>query len=147
MEWVYKSTDSKLDRHGTLILAQRGFLYRSAHTKTGDWIPNVQGVQLGDTLHVYQRTTGKTRTVGSFEVVGSEGHRQAAHLGERVEGTALFVVEDTGFVTEVDKTGEYQPDPVVGKMTGWLLKSKGRPPPYRDDMFGRMQTLAPHKPA
>lgn len=146
MEWVYKSTDTKLDRHGILLLAERGFLCRSARTKTGDWVPNVRDVQVGHKIHCYHRTGGKTLTVGSYEVVGREGHRQEASLGEQVEGTALFVVEDPGFVTEIAKNGEYEPDPVVGKLTGWLLRSIGRPPPYRDDMFARMQTLAPHKP-
>lgn len=145
MEWVYKSNDTKLDRHGTLILAERGFLCRSAYTKAGDWEPNVQSVQLGDILHFYHRTGDKTRTVGSYKIVDRDGHRQAASLGERVAGTALFAVDEPGFVSQVDKAGAYQPDPVVGKLTGWLLQSVGRPPPYSAAMFGRMQTLAQYQ--
>jgi hypothetical protein len=146
MEWVYKSTDTKLDRHGTLILAERGFLCRSAHTKTGEWVANVQMVQLGDILHFYHRTGDKTRTVGSYKIVDREGHRQAASLGERVDGTALFAVDEPGFVAQVDKEGVCQPDPVVGKLTGWLLQSVGKPPPFNASMFGRMQSLVQYRP-
>jgi hypothetical protein len=147
MEWVYKSTDTKLDGQGTLILARRGFLCRSAYNESRAWVPNVRDVQLGDAIHFYHRgERSRLRQLGSYEVVGSEGHPQAAFLGERVDETALFVVDNPEFVKRIDTNGAYQPDPVLGKLTGWLIRKTGDSPPYRASMFAPMQCLARYKP-
>jgi hypothetical protein len=51
--WGYKATSTKLDKHGTLLLLERGFLSRSMHDAGGHAAANVSAVRLGDVLHCY----------------------------------------------------------------------------------------------
>ena len=69
------------------------------------------------------------RALGSFEIVGAEGHPHAAWLGPQVEGTALFRVTNPGFASQLRAFGDYKEDSVLKEFTGWLLKLSGITPP------------------
>jgi hypothetical protein len=128
------------------MLANRGFLCRSAHNPDGRKVQNAWNVAIGDVVHFYfKELRGKPRVVGSFEIVDAKGHRYEVSIGSQVVGAALYNIDDPTFITEVDKDGAYEPDSKLGKYTGWLLsKSIGNTPPYKEEMFGRQQTLAPY---
>jgi len=146
-EWVYKSTEAKVDRVRTLTLAKRrSFLCRSAFSEDGKWIPYVRDVRVDDLVHFYHRDERRVpRGVGSFRIVGKEGHPFESAIGALIPETALYMVDDPSLITSVDKDGGYQPDDVLGKFTGWLLsQSVGNTPPYDERMFSRQQTLAPY---
>lgn len=144
MQWVYKATDLKLDHAGTMMLADRkGFLCRSAYEeKTRTWADNVRDVSPGDTIHFYYSKNGKVSPIGSFEVVvPGDDHPTKTAFGEQVPGSALYVVADPTFIKRLDTHGAYKEDPVLGKFTGWALRTAGKAPPYHPRMFKNMTTL------
>jgi hypothetical protein len=139
--WLYKAARSKLDSAGTAVLANRGFLARSAYRGVGVWIANVRDVQVGDDLHFYYSGKRGVYGIGLFEIVDREGHATPALFGDVVPETALYTVENDSFIRNVDTNGEYKLDPVVGKFTGWLLRRKGDPMPYPAKKFPGLATL------
>lgn len=144
-EWFYKAVPSKARYEDTRILAKRdGFLCRSAHTKNGALVEEVRGPAIGDVLHFYfveQRRP--PRPLGSFDLVGAEGHPHAGWLGAQVEGTALFRVVNAGFASQLRAFDDYNEDSVFKEFTGWLLKpQKAAPPPLPNSMLlGRVTQL------
>lgn len=143
----YKSTETKLDRFGTLKLANRGLLCRSAYVKPEEgnprWVPLVQTVQVGDRLCWWHRDGSRYRRVGSriWEVVDSAGHPLETLVGSRVEGTALYTI-DPAVIRAFDEFGGYQPDPHLGEYTGWLLRPTETPmPTYADQVPGRRSLI------
>lgn len=145
MRWLYKAAQSKLDYPGTLLLADRGFLCRSAHeAKDLTRADNVRKVKLGDELHVYYSGRGKVRDIGAFDVIEPKDHPTPSVFGEIVPDTALHVVEKPEFLTAIDTAGEYAPDPIVHKYTGWILRRRGRPLPYAASFFPGQMTLVPY---
>jgi hypothetical protein len=130
-EWFYKVIPAKAAYDDTRLLAKRdGFLCRSAHTKNEALVDEVRGPAIGDTLHFYFVELRRTpRPLGSFEIVGAEGHPHAAWFGAQVEGTALFRVTNPGFASQLRAFGEYKEDSVLKEFTGWLLKATGATPP------------------
>ncbi len=150
-EWFYKAVPSKANYEDTRLLAKKdGFLCRSAHTKNGALVEELRGPAIGDVLHFYfveQRRT--PRPLGSFDIVGAEGHPHAAWLGAQVEGTALFRVTNPGFASQLRAFSEYDEDSVFKEFTGWLLKmQKSAPPPLPTAMLlGRATQLRKRAPA
>ncbi|HEX4339996.1 MAG TPA: hypothetical protein VH062_29010 [Polyangiaceae bacterium] len=115
----------------TRLLAKKsGFLWRAAHAKSEALVELVKGPALGDLMHFYfveQRRA--PRPVGTYELVGTEGHPHAAWFGEQIEGTALFRVTNAGFAAQLRTFGDYKEDPVLEVFTGWLLKPGAVVPP------------------
>jgi hypothetical protein len=130
-EWFYKARNTKLDHVGTLLLANRGFLARSAHTSTGGWVPNVQSVGFGDVIHFYFIGRRGPAPLGAFEVIKREDFQTAKStptaddFSGPVPGSAIYEVVDPSFITKLDPDGAYQPDPKLGKFTGWLIRKIG----------------------
>jgi len=129
-EWFYKATNEKLDYVGTLLLAKRGFLCRSAYTRAEHWVANVQRVSFGDTIHFY--FIGRKPTpLGAFEVIWRDNYNiaksapTANDFAGPVPGCALYEVVDPSFIADLDPDGGYEPDPRLGKYTGWLLRKLG----------------------
>jgi hypothetical protein len=142
MKWLYKATGSKLDYEGTRRLAEdHGFLARSAYDDDGSWASNVRYVAPGDELHVYYVEGEHVREVGSYEVIDRAEHSTPGLFGEGVPETALFNVDEPGFIAAVDKDGAYKPDPVTARFTGWPLRRLGTPIPYDPSMFPAENTL------
>lgn len=145
-EWFYKATTKKLDHVGTMLLAKRGFLCRSAYTKTHARVANVQSVAIGDVLHVYYVGNSKTSALGAFEVVTPEGLSAdkwtppAANF-KPIPDCALHEVVDPGFIFAIDSGHAYAPDPKLDKYTGWLLKRVGDAAPAPKELFSQMATL------
>jgi hypothetical protein len=139
--WLYKATRSKLDSAGTAVLANRGFLARSAFRGPGAWIANVREVQIGDDLHFYYSGKRGVYGIGLFEIVDRASHPTPGLFGDLVPETALHVVENDSFIRNIDANGEYKPDPVLGKFTGWLLRRKGAPMLYPASKFPGLATL------
>jgi hypothetical protein len=150
-EWFYKAVPRKATYTDTRLLAKKdGFLCRSAHTKNGALVEELRGPAIGDALHFYfveQRRT--PRALGSFDIVGAEGHPHGEWLGAQVEGTALFRVTNPGFASQLRAFGEYDEDSVFEEFTGWLLRmQKSAPPPLPTQMLlGRVTQLKKRAPA
>jgi hypothetical protein len=140
--WGYKATSKKLDKHGTLLLLERGFLCRSAHDDVGKAAASVSSVQLGDVIHCYYSGAGKHDPMGAFQVVEkAEAPKVSGHLASQVPGTALYAASDPSFVRELDPEGAYAPDTVLGVLTGWAVKRLGRAKPYDAQAFPGQRTL------
>lgn len=146
-EWLYKATPKKIPYVATSKLAlQDGFLCRSAFTKKGARVANTMAVSFGDIIHFYFSTKGRgVSTIGSFEVVRPDDHQYPKRFGALVPKTKLFEVADPSFDAYLQSLlGEegYRPDPVLKKMTGWLLvKRDVRTPTYDGAMFPIKTTL------
>jgi hypothetical protein len=128
------------------LLANRGFLCRSAHTKVKTWIANVQSVDFGDMIHFY--FIGRTPTpLGAFEVVRREdfqnakGTPTADDFSGPVPGSALYEVVDPSFIQRLDPDGGYKPDPELGLYTGWLLRETGAAAPAHTRFLSETPTL------
>lgn len=142
-EWFYKATNKKLDYAGTLLLAKRGFLCRSAYTKVDKWVANVKSVAFGDVIHFYFRGPN-SRPIGAFEVIRREDFKivkptpTASDFVGPVAGCALYEVVDPSFISKFDPKGEYEPDHKLGNYTGWLLRKVGpaapAPPKFLKEM-------------
>ena len=140
--WGYKATSTKLDKHGTLLLLERGFLCRSAHDDVGNAAANVSSVHLGDVIHCYYSRAGKHDPMGAFQVVEKvEAPKVAPHLASQVPGTALYATSDPSFIRELDPNGAYAPDSALGVFTGWAVKRVGRARPYEVKAFPGQGTL------
>jgi len=127
-QWLYKATNAKLDKGGTLLLARRGFLCRSAYTAKGAWVANVRKVFFGDVLNVW--FIGKQPSLlGAFEVIRREAFHARSQRptaedfsAEPVPGSALYEVTEPAFIHELDPGAAYKVDPRLGRFTGWLLR-------------------------
>jgi hypothetical protein len=130
-EWFFKMVPTKATYEDTRLLAKKsGFLWRSAHSKSETLVEQMRGPAIGDALHFYfveQRRA--PRPVGTFELVGTEGHPHASWFGAQVEGTALFRVTNEGFASQLRTFGDYKEDPVLKAFTGWLLRPGTTAPP------------------
>jgi len=144
-EWFYKAVPTKATYDDTRLLAKKdGFLCRPAHTKNGALVEDFRGPAIGDILHFYfveQRRA--PRPLGSFDIVGAEGHPHAAWLGPQVPETALFRVTNPGFASQLKAFGDYHEDTVFNEFTGWLLKLLKTPPPSLPNamLIGRATSL------
>jgi hypothetical protein len=144
-EWFYKRIPTKAAYEDTRLLAKKsGFLCHSAHTKNGEVSEISRGPAIGDTLYFYfveQRRS--PRALGSFEIVGTEGHPHAAFFGAQVEGTALFRVTDPGFAAQLKAFKDYTEDATLKEFTGFLLKpTSATPPPLPAELvLGRVTQL------
>jgi hypothetical protein len=145
-EWFYKATNAKLDHHGTLTLANRGFLCRSAYTREQAWVENVQAVSFGDVIHFHFIDRGP-RPVGAFEVIRREAFKiakdkpTADDFTGPVPGCALYEVIDPSFIVKLDPRGGYKPDPKLQKYTGWLLHKVGPAAPAPAKFLAEQATL------
>ncbi len=148
-EWLYKATKRKVSRQATEKLAHDdGFLCRSAFTKKGPRVARTMAVTFGDLIHFYYSDDGEVTTIGSFEIVRRDGHPQGSRFGGLVPKTSLFEVADEDFDAELRSLrGDegYRPDPVLKRMTGWLIRRREdvRTPAYDATMFPRKTTLVP----
>lgn len=144
-EWAYKSSTKKVDEHKTGRLAHRGFVCRAAFDeRLGREQParNVADVQIGDRLHLYCRNAGsRILALGTYRICRPDELTDATWAVEPVEGTALYKVTEA-FVRAVDEVGGYQPDPVLGEFTGWLVKREGSAPKYDPTWHPGQLTLA-----
>lgn len=146
-EWLYKATKKKVPFEPTRKLAiDDGFLCRSAFTRNGGRIAHTMAVTFGDVVHFYYSDAGRSSTIGSFEVIRREEHPHAHRFGGLVPGTRLFDVVDDEFDRELRSLlGDegYRPDPVHGKITGWLLRRRAdvRTPAYDGSLFPPKTTL------
>lgn len=137
--WFYKAASSKLDQAGTVLLAAKGFLARSAHDlKNRSAAERVKQVEFGDTIHFYYVKKGKPSAIGAFTIV--ESVESAAWVREPIAGTALFKV-DTAFIRSIDSEGTFEPDPVLHTFTGWLVKRIAPALPYDAARFPGQTTL------
>lgn len=127
--WAYKATEAKVDKVGTMALADNGgFLCRSRHN-AGKAAPLVERVAFGDIIHFYYRVQGKPIAgIGSYTVIEKSQHSNPEWFGDLIENTALYSVVDEAFVRRRDPDGAYMPDPELRRLTGWLLKKVGQPP-------------------
>ena len=126
-EWFYKATPTKVSFEHTRSLAlEEGFLCRSAYeAKNNSYADNVRNVDFGHLLHVYFCGEGEPRVIGTFRIVGPNKHALPGRFGKGVTGTKLFEIADPAFeqALRAMKGDEgYEPDPVLKKMTGWILK-------------------------
>lgn len=146
-EWFYKATNKKLDHVGTLLLAERGFLCRSAYTDASRWVANVQSVAFGDVIHFYFVGGKQPKPLGAFEVIRREDFKttkptpKQSDFAGPVPGTALYEVVDPSFITKLDPDGGYQPDRKLGKLTGWLLRRSGPAAPAPPTFLAQTPTL------
>jgi hypothetical protein len=145
-EWFYKATPKKIPYAATSKLAlQDGFLCRSAFTKTGARVANTMGVSFGDIIHFYFSAKGRITTIGSFEVASPDKHEHPMRFGAMVPKTKLFEVTDPIFDAYLQSLlGEegYRPDPVLKKMTGWILRKRDlKTPTYDPAVFPMKTTL------
>ena len=142
MEWGYKATRSKLDSAGTLLLAMRGFLCRSAHEQNLSAADNVSRVALGDTIQFYYVARDrKVHEFGAYTIIEPHMHSRPELFGARVEETALYRVEEASFIREIDKVNAYLPDPVLGQFTGWIIRKSAKARPYDRAAFPGQGTL------
>ena len=145
-EWFYKATNKKLDKAGTMLLAGRGFLCRSAYNSKDHWIPNVQSVHFGDILHFYF-IGKKAFALGAFEIIRREDFKigkpipSADSFRGPVTGCSLYEVEDPSFITQLDPDGGYKVDPKIDKYTGWLLRRVGSAAPAPAKFLSETPTL------
>lgn len=128
-EWFYKATPKKVTFEATQKLAlDDSFLCRSAHTLNGPRVGNTMAVEFGDIIHFYFSQPGHgVIDIGSFEVVSPEKHPHPEWFGAMVPKTRLFQIDDEGFEQRLqDLPGKegYRPDPVLKKLTGWILKRR-----------------------
>lgn len=148
-EWFYKATNTKLDAGGTAMLANRGFLCRSAYTGSETFVANVRRVQFGDTIHFFFITRQRAHPIGAFEVVTKQAFQPGKHspamgdIGAVVPDTALYEIENPAFIEDLDdKTSPaYQPDPVRKKFTGWLIRRLGAARAPSPDFLANQATL------
>lgn len=146
-EWFYKATPTKVSLEDTRALAiNDGFICRSAFEQNGSRADNTQHVDFGDVLYVYFTGDGDPRVIGTFQVVGPNKHPSPTLFGKGVTGTRLFEIADQLFEQKLrGLRGDegYELDPVLKKMTGWILCH--RPdlptPPYADAPFNNQATL------
>jgi hypothetical protein len=141
-DWFYKATNSKLDKVGTLLLARRGFLCRSAYSRKKAWVANVRRVLFDDVIHFYF-IARKPAPIGAFRVVDLERFAPTGpaplntDFGNAVPGSALYEVRHPKFIADLDPDGEYSPDPKLGAFTGWLIERVGpataAPPSFLKD--------------
>jgi hypothetical protein len=116
---------------GTLLLAKRGFMCRSAYEQNLSWADNVQRVAIGHTIHFYYaRRDGHVQELGAFTVIEPHEHPSPALFGARVDGSALHRAADPSFIRRIDKDGAYAPDPKLGAFTGWVLRESGKARAY-----------------
>jgi hypothetical protein len=147
-EWFYKATNAKLDYVGTLLLAERGFLCRSAYTSVDHWAANVQGVSFGDVIHFYFRGQ-KAHPLGAFEIIRREDFKiaksqpTADDFAGPVPGCALYEVIDPTFIAKLDPDGDYEPDHKLGRYTGWLLRKAGPAAAAPSKFLKEMSPLVP----
>jgi hypothetical protein len=145
--WFYKATPTKVSFEDTRDLAvNEGFLCRSAYEENGSRADNTQHVEFGDLIHVYFTGDGAAHVIGTFQIVGPNKHPNPTRFGKTVPGTRLFEIADAAFEKKlrVLKGSEgYQPDPVLKKMTGWILKHRLdiATPPFSDAPFTNQATL------
>jgi hypothetical protein len=129
-QWFYKATNAKLDHHGTRMLANRGFLCRSAYTTNRTWVANVQKVSFGDVVNFYF-IGRKPLPISAYEIIRREDFKiekpepTANDFAGPVQGCALYEVVDASFIAKFDTNGAYKPDPKLAKYTGWLLRKIG----------------------
>jgi hypothetical protein len=142
-----KATPSRVSFKDTQSLAvDEGFLCRSAFEENGTRADNTQHVQFGDLIHLYFSGGGTVSIIGTFQIIGPNKHAAPGRFGKGIAGTALFEIADAAFETKLaTMPGQqgYAPDPVLKKMTGWILQS--RPdvgtPEYADAPFKNQATL------
>jgi hypothetical protein len=150
-EWFYKTKSTKLDHVGTRALINKGFLCRSAYTTGGTFVANVREVAPSDLIRIYLRD-GNNRFLhlGDYRVVTPEGKGEAGMFGGLVPETrALYFVEDDALAKKWDPKGEYQKDPKLEKLTGFVVEQVTATPPQKAQLakFEREQVaLAPHQP-
>jgi hypothetical protein len=150
-EWFYKATSTKLDHVGTRMLINKGFLCRSAYSNGGKFIANVREVAPSDLIRIYFRGgNAKFLHVGDYRVVTPEERGMTAMFGGLVPETrALYFVEDDALVKKWDPKGEYQPDPTLKKLTGFVIEQVASTPPQKVQLakFEReTATLVAHQP-
>lgn len=142
-----KTTPTKVSYEATRDLAvEDGFLCRSAYEDNGSKADNTQHVQFRDVIHVYFVDHDGPKTIGSFEVVGPNRHPHGHRFGKGVQGTALFEVKDPDFerlLGSLPGNQGYEPDPVLKKMTGWVLVPVlgATTPAFEDAPFRGQMTL------
>ena len=146
-EWFYKATPTKVSFEDTHDLAvNEGFLCRSAFEENGSRADNTQHVDFGHLLHVYFTGDGDPKIIGTYQVINPNKHAVPSRFGKGVTGTKLFEIADPSFEQKLrTMKGEegYEPDPVLKKMTGWILKHRPdiSTPAYADAPFNNQATL------
>ncbi len=145
--WFYKATPTKVSFEDTRDLAvNEGFLCRSAYEENGSRADNTQHVHFADLLHLYFTGDGAARVIGTFQVVGPNKHPNPTRFGKTVPGTTLFEITNGDFekkLRALKGNDGYLPDPVLKKMTGWILKQRLdiATPPFSDAPFTNQATL------
>lgn len=150
-EWFYKTKSTKLDRVGTQMLINKGFLCRSAYSKAGAFVANVREVAPSDLIRVYFRGgNAKFLHIGDYRVVTPAERGSSGMFGALVPETkALYFVEDDTLIKKWDTKGEFEPDPTLGKLTGFVVEQVTATPPQKAQLakFEREQaTLVAHQP-
>ncbi|MDC3961545.1 hypothetical protein KEG38_47445 [Polyangium jinanense] len=146
-DWFYKATPTKVSFEDTRDLAvNEGFLCRSAFEGNKSRADNTRHVDFGDLLHLYFTGDGDPKVIGSFQVVGPNKHADPGRFGKCVRGTRLFEVADPVFESRLHAmrgNEGYEPDPVLKKMTGWILLARPdiTTPPYAEAPFRYKMTL------
>ncbi len=139
--WGYKATSSMLDHTGTMILAKRGVICRSAYEENGSKADKVSQVEVGDHIHLYYSGKKGVTGLGLHEVTEPSGHMNPGAFGDRVEGTALFRLRDTSLISTIDHRGALGADPTLGVFTCWVIRRVGKARPYKAGAFPGMHTL------
>lgn len=148
-EWLYKAREvpdgdpPKPNLEMTQAFAvEDGILCRSAYDISGSWIPNVRAVQVGDIIHFFFKSRGRSphQLIGSFRVKDPGAARLNAEC-------SLAIVTDPDLERRL--RGAYAVGPGE-KVTGWLLVAESSlPAPSPDEpavakFLKHMPTLAKH---
>jgi hypothetical protein len=125
--WAYRATPDRVSFDDTKSLAEIGFVCRSAYPEDAQedrLLPYLKQVSFGDVLHMHYRDGDTTKEIGPFIVCEREGHPLCDSIEDDVIARtgALYVVGDLTFLEPHNRNGGYRVDPVIGQMTGWLVK-------------------------
>jgi hypothetical protein len=146
-EWYYKASEpSSAEARTQTLLDDFGFIVRPAFYRrkngTTARVPNVEGVGLGDVIHVYSSDAEGPASLGSWVVSGSRRHARPELFGGGVTRTSLHLAQGALAETLEEFEG-YEPDPEVGGHTGWFVRSADSiPPPFDPNWFPRQAILA-----
>jgi hypothetical protein len=87
----------------------------------------VKHIEVGDVLHMHYSDGRDVRTIGPYVISEHASHPLRDHVEDAiVEKTgALYAVGDASFLAPHNRDGEYVPDPVLNRITGWLVRPAG----------------------
>lgn len=124
--WAYRATPTKVSFEDVAALAALGFVCRSAYTEAEKplLVTYLKHIEIGDVLHMHYSYGREIEAIGPYVICERAGHLLRDHVEDGiVEKTGgLYAVRDTSFLDPHNRDGEYVPDPVLKRITGWLVR-------------------------